>query len=88
MNKKEFPIFTGYSAGSHPKGFVPPVALRQIEAGKPFPVDLSLNILTVAVSNHWGRGRSIGRIGSAAASLPVRPFRNTFPLPCPRSFLS
>ena len=34
MNKKGFPNFTAYSAGSHPKGEVHPVALRQIETAK------------------------------------------------------
>jgi len=32
MNRRGFPAFTAYSAGSHPKGAVHPVALRQIEA--------------------------------------------------------
>jgi len=32
MNRKGFPAFSAYSAGSHPKGAVHPVALRQIEA--------------------------------------------------------
>lgn len=32
MNRKGFPNFTAYSAGSHPTGFVRPEALRQIEA--------------------------------------------------------
>ena len=31
MNKKGFPTFTAYSAGSHPKGEVHPAAIRQIE---------------------------------------------------------
>jgi arsenate reductase len=31
MNKKGFPGFTAYSAGSHPKSAVHPVALHQIE---------------------------------------------------------
>jgi arsenate reductase (thioredoxin) len=31
MNRKGFPTFTAYSAGSHPKGAVHPAALRQIE---------------------------------------------------------
>ncbi len=34
MNRKGFPTFTAYSAGSHPKGAVHPAALRQIEAAK------------------------------------------------------
>jgi arsenate reductase len=34
MNKKGFPTFTAYSAGSHPKGAVHPAALRQIELAK------------------------------------------------------
>jgi arsenate reductase (thioredoxin) len=34
MNKKGFPTFTVYSAGSHPKGVVHPAALRQIEIAK------------------------------------------------------
>ena len=34
MNKKGFPTFTAYSAGSHPKGEVHPAAIRQIEAAK------------------------------------------------------
>lgn len=34
MNKKGFPIFAAYSAGSHPKGLVHPEALRQIEIAK------------------------------------------------------
>lgn len=34
MNKKGFPNFTAYSAGSHPKGEVHPAAIRQIEAAK------------------------------------------------------
>jgi len=36
FNKKGFPSFTAYSAGSHPKGTVHPAALRQLEsAGLP-----------------------------------------------------
>ncbi len=36
MNKKGFPAFTAYSAGSRPKGVVHPAALRQLElAGLP-----------------------------------------------------
>jgi arsenate reductase len=31
MNRKGFPNFTAFSAGSHPKGAVHPAALRQIE---------------------------------------------------------
>ena len=34
MNKKGFPAFTAYSAGSHPKGAVHPAAIHQIEAAK------------------------------------------------------
>jgi arsenate reductase len=34
MNKKGFPSFTAYSAGSHPKGAVHPAALRQLEIAK------------------------------------------------------
>src|SRR5215469_14097126 len=34
MNKKGFPTFTAYSAGSQPKGAVHPVALRQTELAK------------------------------------------------------
>jgi arsenate reductase (thioredoxin) len=34
MNKKGFPTFAAYSAGSHPKGAVHPAALRQIEISK------------------------------------------------------
>ncbi len=34
MNRKGFPNFTAFSAGSHPKGAVHPAALRQIEAAK------------------------------------------------------
>ena len=34
MNKKGFPAFTAYSAGSHPKGTVHPAALRQLEIAK------------------------------------------------------
>jgi arsenate reductase (thioredoxin) len=34
MNKKGFPTFTAYSAGSHPKGAVDPAALRQIATAK------------------------------------------------------
>jgi arsenate reductase len=34
MNRKGFPTFTAYSAGSHPKGAVHPAALRQIERAK------------------------------------------------------
>ncbi len=34
MNKKGFPNFTAYSAGSHPKGAVHPAALRQLEIAK------------------------------------------------------
>lgn len=34
MNKKGFPTFTAYSAGSHPKGEVHPAAIRQIELAK------------------------------------------------------
>jgi arsenate reductase len=36
LNKKGFPNFTAYSAGSHPKGAVHPAALRILEAAK-FP---------------------------------------------------
>jgi len=34
MNRKGFPTFTAYSAGSHPKGTVHPAALRQIQTAK------------------------------------------------------
>jgi arsenate reductase len=34
MNKKGFPTFTAYSAGSYPKGAVHPAALRQLELAK------------------------------------------------------
>jgi len=34
MNKKGFPTFTAYSAGSLPKGGVHPAALRQIEIAR------------------------------------------------------
>jgi len=34
MNRKGFPTFTAYSAGSHPKGAVHPAALRQITLAK------------------------------------------------------
>ena len=34
MNKKGFPNFAAYSAGSHPKGVVHPAALRQISLAK------------------------------------------------------
>jgi arsenate reductase len=36
LNKKGFPNFTAYSAGSHPKGAVHPAALRLLEAAN-FP---------------------------------------------------
>lgn len=36
LNKKGFPTFTAYSAGSHPKGRVHPAALRLLEAAE-FP---------------------------------------------------
>ena len=38
MNKKGFPAFSAYSAGSQPKGDVHPAAIRQLEAAK-LPVD-------------------------------------------------
>ena len=38
MNRKGFPNFTGYSAGSHPTGHVSPHALKQI-AGGGMPVE-------------------------------------------------
>jgi arsenate reductase (thioredoxin) len=34
MNKKGFPTFTAYSAGSHPKGAVHPTALHQLGLAK------------------------------------------------------
>jgi arsenate reductase len=34
MNKKGFPTFTAYSAGSHPKGAVHPAALQLLELAK------------------------------------------------------
>jgi len=34
LNRKGFPNFTAYSAGSHAKGFVHPAALRQIEIAR------------------------------------------------------
>lgn len=34
LNRKGFPSFTAYSAGSHAKGVVHPAALRQIEIAK------------------------------------------------------
>ena len=34
MNRKGFPNFAAFSAGSHPKGAVHPAALRQIETAK------------------------------------------------------
>lgn len=33
MNRKGFPNFTGYSAGSHPTGYVSPHALKQVSSG-------------------------------------------------------
>ena len=33
MNRKGFPNFTGYSAGSHPTGHVSPHALKQVSSG-------------------------------------------------------
>lgn len=33
MNRKGFPNFTGYSAGSHPTGHVSPQALKQVASG-------------------------------------------------------
>jgi arsenate reductase len=38
LNKKGFPAFAAYSAGSHPKGAVHPAALRQIAAAN-LPTD-------------------------------------------------
>ena len=38
MNKKGFPIFKAFSAGSHPKGSVHPGALRQVAAAR-LPLD-------------------------------------------------
>ena len=38
MNKKGFPAFSAYSAGSHPKGQVHPAAIRQLETAK-LPID-------------------------------------------------
>jgi arsenate reductase (thioredoxin) len=40
MNRKGFPTFTAYSAGSHPKSAVHPAALRQIEDAKLSTTDL------------------------------------------------
>jgi arsenate reductase (thioredoxin) len=34
MNRKGFPNFTAYSAGSHPQGSVHPAAIRQLEVAK------------------------------------------------------
>jgi arsenate reductase len=34
MNRKGFPNFTAYSAGSHPKGSIHPATLRQLEIAK------------------------------------------------------
>jgi arsenate reductase len=34
MNKKGFPTFVAYSAGSHPRGLVHPEALRQVKIAK------------------------------------------------------
>jgi arsenate reductase (thioredoxin) len=34
LNKKGFPTFTAYSAGSHPKGVVHPAALHQLEIAR------------------------------------------------------
>ena len=34
MNRKGFPNFTAYSAGSHPKASVHPAAIRQLEIAK------------------------------------------------------
>ena len=38
LNRKGRPHFTGYSAGSHPKGYVHPEALKQLEAAR-IPTD-------------------------------------------------
>src|SRR5215470_1092627 len=46
MNKKGFPAFIAYSAGSHPKGAVHPAALRQIETARLSTVGLR--------SKDWG----------------------------------
>jgi arsenate reductase len=32
LNKKGYPNFTAYSAGSHPTGHVNPLAIKQVEA--------------------------------------------------------
>jgi arsenate reductase len=40
LNRKGAPHFTGYSAGSHPKGAVHPAALQLLEAAKFPTVDL------------------------------------------------
>jgi arsenate reductase (thioredoxin) len=45
MNKKGFPTFSAYSAGSHPKGAVHPAALRQLEIAK--------HLLTGLRSKDW-----------------------------------
>jgi len=46
MNKKGFPTFAAYSAGSHPKGVVHPAAIHQIEVAKLPPTGLR--------SKDWG----------------------------------
>jgi len=53
MNRKGFPTFTAYSAGSHPKGSIHAAALRQIEAAK-LPT-------TGLRSKDWGRIRQAWR---------------------------
>ena len=45
MNKKGFPTFTGYSAGTHPRGVVHPAVLRQLELAG-LPVE--------PLTAHWG----------------------------------
>ncbi|HTZ48624.1 MAG TPA: arsenate reductase ArsC [Verrucomicrobiae bacterium] len=52
MNKRGFPTFSAYSAGSHPKGAVHPAAMRQIESAK-----LSTTGLR---SKDWGEFTKLG----------------------------
>ena len=61
MNRKGFPNFTAYSAGSHPKGAVHPAALRQIELAK-----LPLNGLR---SKDWDEFASARRSHTQTLSL-------------------
>jgi arsenate reductase len=72
MNGKSFPPFIAYSAGSHPRGSVHPVTLRQIENAKLSTLGLR--------SKDWGE---FARVGSPRLDFVITLCDRAAKEPCP-----